>query len=96
MILYNISIIVEDSSHDELMLWVKTFLKETNYETTFLKMLENPHEGTTYCIQTTITNDADMIAFQEGVTQVIQSHIGSHHNGKAFIFDSKMEYLSNL
>ncbi|WP_246229333.1 DUF4286 family protein [Sphingobacterium shayense] len=93
MILYNISIIIEDSSHDELLTWITKLLEETTQETRFLKMLENPHEGTTYCIHTTINDELEITKFQKEITHAIQDYIGTHHNGKAFIFDSKMEYL---
>ena len=93
MILYNISLIIEDSSHDELLSWVIQLLKEIPHESKFLKMLDNPHEGTTYCIQVTSSDDYTFTQIQKDITQVIQDYIGSHHNGKAFIFDSVMQYI---
>lgn len=93
MILYNISIIVDDDSHDEMLAWVKQLLHETPHDVHFLKMLDNPHEGTTYCIQVKGEDDRKIIKIQQDITQAVQNYIGTHHHGKAFIFDSKMEYL---
>src|SRR5690606_25406526 len=94
MILYNISIIIEDSSHDQVVNWLKSYLRTSSYETTFLKMLDSPHEGTTYCVQLLATDDTAILKFQEDVVAELQTYLATHHTEKAFIFDSKMQYLS--
>jgi len=93
MILYNISIIIEDGAHHDLFSWLKNMLREISYETKFLKMLDSPHEGSTYCIQMTAADEETIQNFQTDVLQTIQAYIGNNHNEKAFIFDSKMQYL---
>lgn len=94
MILYNISIIVEDSSHDQVVNWLKSYLRKSSYETKFLKMLDSPHEGNTYCVQLEAADNAAIVKFQEDVVIELQNYLMTHHAEKAFIFDSKMEYLS--
>lgn len=94
MILYNVSIIVEDSSHDQVVEWLKSRLLQNSYETNFLKMLESPHEGSTYCIQFVAPDDTVISKFQQDVLVDLQAYLATHHNGKAFLFDSKMQYLS--
>lgn len=94
MILYNISIIVDDSSHDAVLGWLKAHLRKSTYETKFLKMLESPHEGSTYCIQVVATDDTEILKFQEDVVMELQVYLTTNHAEKAFIFDSKMQYLS--
>ena len=94
MILYNISLIVEDSSHDELFTWIKKHLQNISHDVKFLKMLDSPHEGTTYCIQFAAENQEALGAFQDDVLTDLQYYIAKNHTEKAFIFDSKMEYLS--
>lgn len=93
MILYNISVIIEDSAHQDLFNWLKNTLREIDFEAKFLKMLDSPHEGSTYCIQVTAIDESTIQRFQEDVVQKIQAYIGSNHAEKAFIFDSKMQYL---
>ena len=57
MYLYNISIIVEDSQHDTLLNWLeKEWLPSLVQEIKFLKMINTPHEGHTYCVQMTVNN----------------------------------------
>ena len=94
MILYNISIIVEDSSHEQVFSWVKSQLREIAYDTTLLKMLDSPHEGTTYCVQLQAADETAIVRFQEDVVGKLQSYLTTQHAEKAFIFESKMEYLS--
>lgn len=93
MILYNISVIVEDSSHGQVLDWLKSHLRKSTYETTFLKMLESPHEGSTYCIQLVAADDTAILKFQQDILVELQTYLTTHHAEKAFIFDSKMEYL---
>jgi len=94
MILYNISIIVDDSSHDAVLGWLKAHLRKSTYETKFLKMLDSPHEGSTYCIQVIMADDSAILKFQEDVLMELQTYLTTSHAEKAFIFDSKMQYLS--
>lgn len=94
MILYNVSIIVEDNSHDEVVNWLKSQLRASAYETKFLKMLESPHEGSTYCVQLVATDDTVISQFQQDVIVKLQAYLAAHHTEKAFLFDSKMQYLS--
>ncbi|KGE15638.1 DUF4286 family protein [Sphingobacterium deserti] len=94
MILYNISIIIEDSSHDDLFLWMKSHLKTLSIETSLLKMLDSPHEGTTYCIQIRASDHSTLEEYQAAILPALSEYIASTHHEKAFLFDSKMEYLS--
>ena len=94
MILYNISVIVDDNSHDAVLDWLKAHLRKSIYETKFLKMLESPHEGSTYCIQFVATDDTEILKFQDAVLTELQVYLATNHAEKAFIFDSKMQYQS--
>lgn len=95
MYLYNISIIVEDNSHDALIDWVKNeWINNLPLESKFLKMLNNPHEGHTYCVQIIVSTEQQVIEMQSREVALLQSYIGSHHAEKAFIFDSVMQYLN--
>ncbi len=94
MYLYNISIIVEESQHDLLLDWLKKeWLPNLSNETKFLKMLNTPHEGHTYCVQMIKNNESEIIQFQENYLISLQHHLATHHHEKAFIFDSVMQYL---
>lgn len=93
MILYNVSVIIDDSSHDALLAWLKSELQSTTYDINFLKMLDSPHEGSTYCIQLITADESKITDFQQEVLIRIQEHISTKYTEKAFIFDSKMRFL---
>jgi hypothetical protein len=97
MYLYNISIIVDDENHQQLINWVKTdWLLKIENEVKFLKMLNTPHEGSTYCVQIVADNEQAIHAFQQNHVSVLQEHIALYYLEKAFIFDSVMEYIADI
>lgn len=95
MYLYNISIIVEDSHNDALLTWLKNeWIPSLNLqEIKFLKMINSPHEGQTYCIQLNTPKEELVKDFQETKMVELQNHLGTKHHEKAFVFDSLMQYL---
>lgn len=95
MYLYNISIIVEETNQLQLLEWLKKeWLTQIDHEIKFLKMVDSPHEGFTYCVQIIVANKEIIQSFQQNHLSLLQQHISSHHHDKAFIFDSTMQYLT--
>lgn len=94
MYLYNISIIIEESQHNELLSWVQeSWLPSLSKEIKLLKMVNTPHEGHTYCVQMFFQDEHQIQEFQSLNIPSLQQHITQQHNEKAFIFDSVMQYL---
>lgn len=94
MYLYNISIIIEESQHQVVLNWLKNeWLPQLTNETKFLKMINSPHEGHTYCIQFTGSSQDEISSFQENKLIILQEYLAVNHHEKAFIFDSIMQYL---
>ena len=94
MYLYNISIIIEENHHDLLTSWLKKeWLPSLSREAKFLKMINTPHEGHTYCVQLIVDNEAEIDQFQQTDLTSLQDHIAINYKEKAFIFDSVMQYL---
>ena len=94
MYLYNISIIVENERHEAVVQWVKeNWLKTLPLETKFLKMMDSPHEGQTYCVQLVFEYPSDIPRFQQEKLILLQEYISSNHPEKAFLFDSTMKYI---
>ena len=94
MFLYNVSIIVEDGSHDQVFDWLSSLVKNQSLPIKLLKMLDSPHEGTTYCLQLTTDDESILQGFQQSTVADLQAYIGLNHREKAFIFDSKMQFLA--
>lgn len=94
MYLYNISIIVDNDRHENLIQWVReNWLNTLPVQAKFLKLLDSPHEGHTYCVQLVFENPSEIPTFQQEKLVILQSHITTHHLEKAFIFDSTMKYI---
>lgn len=94
MYLYNVSIIIEENSHDKVIDWLRgNWIPRIEHDVRFLKMLNNPHEGHTYCIQMTVENDKEIEEFQQTYLLELNEYIQTEHREKAFIFDSLMQYL---
>ena len=94
MYLYNVSIISEESVHQELVSWMKeNLLATTNFSPKLLEMLHSPHEGVTYCLQIQVSSEDDIAQFQQDHLIHLQNEILSKYKDKAFVFDSTMKYL---
>lgn len=94
MYLYNISIIIEEAQHQELLPWIQqSWVPALPTEVKLLKMLNSPHEGHTYCVQLIASDENDIQQFQSEHLLSLQNYITQHHHEKAFIFDSVMQYL---
>lgn len=94
MYLYNVSIIIEDKSHSPLITWLRQhWLPQLPADARFLKMLDSPHEGHTYCIHLMVENEEEIHTFHMQHIQLLQDHITDEHPEKVFLFDSIMQYL---
>ncbi|NGM62918.1 DUF4286 family protein [Sphingobacterium sp. SGG-5] len=95
MYLYNISILVESPVHDTFLHWLQSeWLPSIRHDVKFLKMLDTPHEGHTYCVQLVVNSENDIRIFRDDHLVALQQYIGTHYGEKVFLFDSTMEYLS--
>lgn len=93
MYLYNVSLIVEASNHEELLAWTQQFVARNTDTLKLLKMLDSPHEGYTYCLQSEVKDDKELQRLRVELIQELQEHINHHHAEKAFLFESVMQYL---
>lgn len=94
MYLYNVSIILEENSHTNMLEWLNSqWIPQLPAKARFLKMLNSPHEGHTYCIHLMVENEDEIHAFHSSHIQMLQDYITQHHKEKVFLFDSVMQYL---
>ncbi len=94
MYLYNVSLILEESIHQEIMQWVHdNILHTSNFDVNVLEMLQSPHEGITFCLQVTVPSETHIQTFQEEFLLPLQTLIAEKYKDKAFLFDSTMKYL---
>ncbi|MGO1520495.1 MAG: DUF4286 family protein [Sphingobacterium sp.] len=95
MYLYNVSLIIEGSNHQDLLSWTQQLITEKAYSVRLLKMLDSPHEGHTYCLQAESNSQEEIDQLRSSLMKDLQEHINQHHREKAFLFESVMQYLSS-
>ncbi|MFZ4262350.1 DUF4286 family protein [Sphingobacterium sp. HJSM2_6] len=94
MFLYNLSIIIEESAHLDMLIYIKELIhKHAEKELSLLKMLQSPHDGFTYCLQVILKDDEEIRTFQSVLMSEMQTFISENHPQKAFLFDSIMQYI---
>lgn len=98
MFLYNITIIAESDSAAGIGSRMQEFKTQFNAQSEnnrlkYLKMLDSPHEGVTYCLQLEVSGQHDIALFQQQHLLGLQSALEQQFPGKALYFESVMEYL---
>jgi hypothetical protein len=99
MILYNVTIILEESIHESWLRWMKsehiTKVMNTGYFTSnrMLKVLDSPNEGITYCIQYVADSIENYNEYQRKFAAALQSDYPEEFTGKFVSFRSVMEFI---
>lgn len=94
MHLYNISLIIEEDENERFYPWLQHFVTNTLPRSVkLLKLRDSQHDGMTYCIQYPYSKPEELEDFQQEYLVHLENHLLQHHNEKAFIFDSVMDYL---
>jgi|SRR5690606_33724512 len=98
MYLYNATIIAENEIGEAIRTYLSGQLADgvgnSEVQLSFLKMLDSPHEGVTYCIQLRADNRDAIAAFQETRLTEIRAQIETTYVGKVLFFDSIMKYIN--
>jgi hypothetical protein len=98
MYLYNITIITESDLAAEVSNRIK--LLQAQYAKSdpflplnFLKMLDSPHEGVTFCLQLLVSTRDEISQFQANHLVDWQQQLAQTYPGKVMYFGSTMEYI---
>ncbi len=100
MYLYNITIITEVDLAVEVTNQIKHLQDHhaklsPNAPLHFLKMLDSPHDGETFCIQLQVQRREELESFQSASLMSWQQNLAQLHPGKVLFFESIMEYLND-
>lgn len=101
MILYNVTIILEEGIHEEWLNWMQTNHIEDVMNTgcfvsnRMLRVLDSPNEGLTYCIQYVADNIENYNEYQEKFAAKFQSDFPEQFSNKFVAFRSVMEFIGN-
>ena len=99
MVLFNVTVIIDDSINDEWLAWINNwFIPEAMssgkvVSERLLRVLDSPNEGITYCLQFVIDDIGSYETFQEGkFTQLMLEH-GTKFQNKFVSFSTLMEFI---
>lgn len=99
MLLYNITVIVEDDIADKWVTWIKedfiapTMLTGIFISKSLLKVMFSPNEGVTYCIQFTAENLEAVQQFKQVHEPALMAALAAQFGNKALSFTSLMEKI---
>ena len=100
MLLYNVTIIIEDSAVEE---WLQ-FMNESHIpevmatgkfvSNRLLKILDSPNDGVTFCSQYVVENLADYEDYQQNFAPALQADLQQKFENKFVAFRSLMEFIA--
>jgi hypothetical protein len=99
MFLYNVTLIVEESSNAAFLNWLESFyvpnaMSSGNFTSNrLLKVHNSPNEGTTYCLQFIAENMGNYEAYKQNFETKIEAELQSKFANKYVSFTTLMEYL---
>ncbi|SDM54593.1 protein of unknown function [Daejeonella rubra] len=101
MILYNVTIILDDEIHNEWLNWIKTKQIPDVMNTgcfvsnRMLKVVDSPNEGVTYCIQYISDSLEKLNEFRQIHERLIQASTPEQFNNKLVAFQTVMDFIDN-
>ncbi|WP_291400203.1 DUF4286 family protein [Daejeonella sp.] len=101
MILYNVTIILDNEIQIEWLNWMQKKqipeLMETGYfvSNRLLKILDSPNEGVTYCVQFVAESIEKLNDFKQKHGQFLEANTPTEFNNKLVIFPTAMEFIDN-
>lgn len=100
MILYNVTIIVEEEIQAEWLNWMQNVHIDQVMETgcfasnRILKVLDSPNEGVTYCIQYIADSLAQYNEYQQKYSAALQADFPAEFTNKFVSFRTIMEFIN--
>ena len=99
MILYNVTVIIEDNAADEWLNWTKqTHIPAVMATGKFvsnrlLKVLDSPNEGITFCTQYIAESIAEYEDYKQNYAPALQSELQQKFENRFVAFRTLMEYV---
>ena len=100
MVLYNVTIILEESIQKEWLNWMQTTHIENVMNTgcfvshRVLKVLDSPNEGITYCVQYIADTMEKYNEYQQRFAAKLQSDFPEQFQNRFVTFRTVMEFIS--
>jgi hypothetical protein len=99
MILFNVTIILDEEIHLEWLNWMKTkqipdiMNTECFLSNRLLKVVDSPNEGVTYCVQYISDSLEKLNEFRQQHEHLIQANMPAQFNNKLVAFPTVMEFI---
>ena len=100
MIVYNETLIVEDTVYEEWLAWMKNehipAVMATGYFNSYriLNVIDSPNEGVTTCIQYNTDSPAKFNQFYSGPLQQLHATLNQKFENKFVLYNTLMETLA--
>jgi len=100
MLLYNVTLIIDDSAAEEWLQWMQeTHIPEVMATGMFvsnrlLKVIDSPNEGVTYCSQYITQSMEDYETYQQQYAPAIQEDLNNRFKNRLVAFRTLMEYIA--
>jgi len=100
MLLYNVTLIIEESSAEAWLQWMqeehlpKVMATGMFVSNRLLKVIDSPNEGVTYCAQYVVQNMEDYETYQAQYAPALQLEIDTLFKNKFVSFRTIMEYIA--
>lgn len=100
MLLYNVTLIIEDASADEWLQYMNEIhIPEVMATGKFvsnrlLKILDSPNEGVSYCSQYVVESLADYEDYQQNYAPKLQANLQQKFENKFVAFRTLMEFIA--
>ncbi len=99
MLLYNITIILEESAAAEWLTWMQNVQLPALMHTgkfasnRLLKVVDSPNEGVTYCLQFVLESQADYESYKLEFAPAMQEELNTKFKNRHVSFQTLMEYV---
>lgn len=99
MLLYNVTLILEEDIADEWLSWMQevhipeVMATDKFVSSRLLKVVDSPNEGVTYCAQYIARSEADYNAYQEFHAPALQAKTLEKFENKFVAYRSLMEFV---
>lgn len=100
MLLYNVTIILENSAESEWLQWMnETHIPAVLATNKFvshrlLKVLDSPNEGITYCVQYVAESQADYDDYLLNYAPALQAELQQKFENRHVAFRTLMQYIA--
>ncbi|WP_442589952.1 DUF4286 family protein [Pedobacter sp. AW31-3R] len=99
MLLYNVTLIIEESTEAAWLQWMqeehipKVLATGLFVSNRLLKVVDSPNEGVTYCAQYVVESLADYEAYQLNHAPALQEELNLRFKDRFVAFRTLMEYV---